>query len=719
MRQKRYLRLVLAALAGVGVLLTWNWLPFFSQASTAQAHAFVIGSDPEDGLTISAPPSVVRIFFNADISPASSARVFVFTPGGSQDGREVDSGSSTIPTGNPRELDTRLLSPANLPQGSYEVRWTAVANDDGQVTHGLIGFNVGVSATGLSGNTIVGPSTSNVLPQMNLQGILATVWEWVTLLALTFWLGLVMMEGLFVFGVMPSTHGAADNAIRLLRKQGRPLQWLCLYALLAGETINLVLRGALLSQLQNGQGLDMTAIRAILLQTGYGYLWLARVGLICCALIFAWWTMRARAAAQKSRVSRKTRRQHKGEAAQPGQAGQAAQASGTSRYRQLRLQIEEELLPPQEEDARQKNDDQSYAWNASAARTAAIPAHTSETSQRYALTWLLLGALIALTIAFSGDTAQLSQAHVTAIILGWLHLLAQAAWIGGVAYLGLILLPLLPAIEPEVRGSLLVNLLRYYVPLLLAALGLLLLSGIFSIETTISSASQLLDDPYGRTVLVELLLFTLILIFTAYSFFYLLPALRRQVVLLPVVNADLPVRRARRSALEQSISSLKRAMHIISLLGAGVLLCAALLAFYAPPIVFPPLPATGSANASSSTGGTGSTTAIQTQTVGNLVVSLEVLPARVNTANAVIVMLKDNNGNPVTNARVQVSTNMQVMDMGTAIKNIQGQNGNAVYTATFNADEAFSMDGTWIISLVIRQPGHAPLQAQFFVPLTQ
>jgi methionine-rich copper-binding protein CopC/putative copper export protein len=690
---------MLVMLASLGILLSLNWLPFFSQPQIARADAFVIGSEPEDGLTIAAAPAVVRIFFNADISPASSARVFVFVPGGSPNGREVGSGSA-IPAANQRELDTSLVSPATLPQGSYEVRWTAVANGDGQVTHGLIGFNVGVSATGLPGNTIIGPSTSNILPQMNLQGILATIWEWITLLALTFWIGLVMMEAIFIFGVMPATHGTADNAIRLLRKQGFPLQWLCLYALLAAEIINLVLRSTFLSQLQDGPGINPASIRAILLQSSYGHLWLIRIGLICCALAFAWWTSRPVGLTKKGRVLRTIRGQIKGEAGYRFSTAPSTPAPG--RYRQLRLQIDEALQPPEEDDTRMKAGDQSLGSNL------LIPL-----SRRHTVTWLLLAALILLTFAFSDNTAQLAQAHSTAIVLSGLRLLAQAAWLGGTAYLGFVLLPLLPTIEPEGNGSLLVNVLRYYVPLLLTALGILLLSSLFGIETTISSPDQLLNDPYGRTVLVELLFFTLMLIFTMYSFFILLPALRRQVVLLPVVNADLPVRRARRSALGQSISSLKRAMHILSALGAGILLCAALMTFYAPPIVFPPLPA------QSSDSSTGSAHSIRTQAAGNLVISLEVLPAQVNTTNVVVVTLKDSSGNPVTNASVRFSTNMELMDMGTAIKDVRGQSGNATYVATFSPDEAFSMAGTWVIILAIQQPGHAPVQAQFLMTLTE
>ncbi len=146
---------------GLSILLGLSWLPFFSQAPAALAHAFVIGSDPVDGSTIATAPPVIRIFFNAEISAASNARVFVFAPGGPANGSEVDAGHSYIPANHARELDTPLIAVSSLPQGSYEVKWSALALDDGHATHGLIGFNVGTSVTGLTGTPILGPSTSN------------------------------------------------------------------------------------------------------------------------------------------------------------------------------------------------------------------------------------------------------------------------------------------------------------------------------------------------------------------------------------------------------------------------------------------------------------------------------------------------------------------------------------------------------------------------------
>src|SRR5579859_7086832 len=316
MRGRRYLRLLAMLTISLSILLGASWLPFFAQAPAAFAHAFVIGSDPVDGSTISAPPTVIRIFFNADISAASSARVYVFAPGGPPDGSEVDAGHSYIPASHPRELDTPMIAASSLPQGSYEVKWSALALDDGYATNGLIGFNVGTSVTGLSGTPVLGPTTSNYLPQLNLQGALSVMWQWLTVLALLFWAGLVTMEGLLLASAGSSDDG--EGGVRAaLRKLGRPLQWLCLWAILVGESINVVLRGALLTQADAQSGINVETIRQVVFETSYGAFWLARLGLVCIALGFLWWTARKSVRRQASSPRAQTRSSRLGQLRMP------------------------------------------------------------------------------------------------------------------------------------------------------------------------------------------------------------------------------------------------------------------------------------------------------------------------------------------------------------------------------------------------------------------
>jgi hypothetical protein len=155
-------------------------------------------------------------------------------------------------------------------------------------------------------------------------------------------------------------------------------------------------------------------------------------------------------------------------------------------------------------------------------------------------------------------------------------------------------------------------------------------------------------------------------------------------------------------------------MHILAVLGAGALLCGALMSFFAPPIVFPNV--TYKLTIATDTAPTQSAL---TQQAGNLTVSLEVLPGRVDAINVLIITLKDSStGNPITNVHIRATMNMQIMDMGTVNKELAAAGNNSTYVATFQPGESFSMIGAWVIALTIQQPGHAPVQTQFVVTLT-
>jgi hypothetical protein len=244
-------------------------------------------------------------------------------------------------------------------------------------------------------------------------------------------------------------------------------------------------------------------------------------------------------------------------------------------------------------------------------------------------------------------------------------------------------------------------------PLILGAIGVLLVTGLFLSESAITTLQQLVTDPYGRALLVKIALIIVMLIFTGYALFYVQPKLVQQAVLLPVVDAELPARRTRQTALGQTWRSLKCVMTIISCLGAAVLLCAALMTFFAPPIVFPAV------NYSQNSSSIASPTAAQTKTVGDLSVTLQVTPARADETNTVTVTLRDASGRPVKGAQVRLDTNMQIMNMGTTHKTVSG--GNPAYVAVFANGEGFSMSGLWDIIVRVQLPNQQPVQALFQV----
>ena len=104
-----------------------SWLPALFRPPAALASSFVVGSDPVDGSTISVPPRQMRIFFNTPISSASIATIYFGI-----DYQVMNASRSYIASNNPQELDTPLL--AQLPEGSYTVRWTALSTTDGRAT---------------------------------------------------------------------------------------------------------------------------------------------------------------------------------------------------------------------------------------------------------------------------------------------------------------------------------------------------------------------------------------------------------------------------------------------------------------------------------------------------------------------------------------------------------------------------------------------------------
>ena len=678
MQYKRSLRLLCLCLIGLGVFLIAGFISTVEQSPVAYAHAFVIGSDPVDGSTVASVPAVVRIFFDAPISSASVASVFAPVPNQYGQLQLVNAGHSSVSRTDPRELDTPVAHASSLPQGSYEVRWTALANDDGQTTNGIIGFNVGHSSLGLAGEVTLGPSTSNYLPQLDAMGILSVAWEWLVLLALTFWIGIIVIEEL----ILKHMEQAA-NLLTRARKHALPLQWLCLSALLAGEIINLILRATHFSQASSGGGLDLAVLFQIIAASLYGYLWLARIVLIVLAMGLLWSTTRGSKTVRKQ-PNRTTRH--------------------SSNFSSLRQQVTQEHnttahtgvtkdLPVEQEQ----------------------PSPSSITQRSYTVAWLVLAALLLLSYALASDAAQLAQPHISAIVLDWLFLAARGLWLGGLTYFGYVLLPLLKAAEPDQHAALLVTSLRRFTPLMLIAIGVIVVTGLYLSESNLASIQQLLTTPYGRVLLVELALGVVLLALSVYTLFYQRAKLARQMALLPVVNAELPARRARQSALEQTEQSMKRFLAAQSWLGAAILLCAALMAFFAPPIVFPNIDYAAQARTGASAQTVGIT---QTKQVGNLSVTLQVLPGRYNNTNSVIVTMIDSSGKPVTDAQVEISANMEIMDMGTAHAVIPG--GNPTYIATFapKSSVAFSMPGLWDISLNIQRPGQAALQTTFQVELS-
>jgi hypothetical protein len=489
---------------------------------------------------------------------------------------------------------------------------TALPGDAGQaeyMTVSSIILSIGQGGVALAGARLLQPQSAAFMT-LDATGALAVAWGWLVLLALAFWVGILLCEGVALYGM-----ARASSLLARARRQTRPLYWLCLAALFVGNIVALILQAAQLTAAPN-----LVAMGRILFASTYGALWLARTGLIILAVGLPLFTRRKR-------------------------------------------------------------------------RTATVAG-------------LMLAGLILLTLAYSGA--------ISTTALTWFSLAAPLAWFGLFCYLACILLPLLRGFEPDRHGEMLIELLHRLYPLLLCAAGILFVSNIYLSESFPGTIGQFAASAQGEIELIRWLLAALMLVAGGYALFALRPRVARQAALLPVVDAELPARRARQSALTQTVRALQRASMLAAGLGALVLLCSTLLASAPNP---GSLPGTKNSPAPIITPSpTASGNIVQSKRAGNLSITLEITPARVELANTVLVTLADTqSGKSVENAQITATTNMQVMDMGTTRMTMNG--GKPVYRALFPTDSAFSMFGPWDVTLLIRQPGHAPVQVVFTVLL--
>jgi nitrogen fixation protein FixH len=148
-------------------------------------------------------------------------------------------------------------------------------------------------------------------------------------------------------------------------------------------------------------------------------------------------------------------------------------------------------------------------------------------------------------------------------------------------------------------------------------------------------------------------------------------------------------------------TQIEQRIRSVQALALVVVLCAASMAFFAPPIIFPPQSVTTRSNTAPVQG---SMNQVQARQVGDLLVTLQVLPGRVNVANTMLVTLSRADGTLVTNAHVQLTTNMVIMNMGTSQATMT--EGTPSYVASFGKAKAFAMEGFWFVDVRIERPPH-------------
>ena len=178
--------LVVLAAAAYAVLLS---------ISPAQAHATLIGTDPEEGAVLEVAPETITFTFDEGVSlPPDGVTVY------DAKGKEVTSEATASGT----EMQVALAEASSLGDGTYVVAWRAVSAD-GHPISGSLTFAVGAPSLSVAPPPSTEPSRATAV----IHGVL----QFLQYAALLLVVGLVWFRGVIV-----GEHRVPDRAIARVQR---------------------------------------------------------------------------------------------------------------------------------------------------------------------------------------------------------------------------------------------------------------------------------------------------------------------------------------------------------------------------------------------------------------------------------------------------------------------------------------------------------------------
>jgi copper transport protein len=228
-------------------------------------------------------------------------------------------------------------------------------------------------------------------------------------------------------------------------------------------------------------------------------------------------------------------------------------------------------------------------------------------------------------LSFSGHARLAPAGPISGPLLDAVHLLAGSAWLGGITLLGLVLRPGPDGVVAVAEAA------RRFSPVALAAAATLGVTGVFSTEQQLLSASDLSQSAYGRFLVAKLVLVAVLVAMSAHVGFVLRPAL---------------IAHAPGSARAATLASrLLRNLRAEAVVAVGIVTCVALMTSRASPqaVATARRPARSPAEAPAPV--------LARQEVGGRDVSLAVVPGR-RGLNRLVVVIEG--GEPVEGVKLRV-----------------------------------------------------------------
>ncbi|MGN6299563.1 MAG: copper resistance CopC/CopD family protein [Angustibacter sp.] len=154
-----------ATLAIALVALLWLGAP------AAQAHTFLVGSNPADGQVLDAAPALLRLDFSESV--VLGATQVTLTDGHGQ--RVVPTSITLAPGGDGSDTEQPVqvaVALPELPRGTYRVAWKTLSADDMHQASGVLAFGVG-EQVGAAGTVDEAPGTGEAVTRWVMWSCLA------------------------------------------------------------------------------------------------------------------------------------------------------------------------------------------------------------------------------------------------------------------------------------------------------------------------------------------------------------------------------------------------------------------------------------------------------------------------------------------------------------------------------------------------------------------
>lgn len=441
------------------------------------AHALLVRSVPAAGDRLTRPPVAVDLWFSEPLD-RSFSRVEVRD----QSGQRVDEGVMEFSWTDETQISVRLKP---LKPGVYIVSWRTLSKGDGHPWNGSFSYIV----LNPDGSVPEGPATFREA-QTEVPSLVASPVRWLELVSGTLLVGglaFLLLVTLPALRILPASEIATASA--RLRRQA--LLWVSITALafILASSLGLLL------QAQDVGGLNL--LPGLILRSRPGHLWLLRLALTTGVLLLVslvW-------AGQELRLERLL-------------------VGGLLALIMVFLLVVS-----------------GYGWVVVALVLTALglTAYLGRRSHPFQallagpqLFWvaLVFAGFALLTVSLTSHAAALPQGTFWTTLADYLHLLAAAAWTGGLVSLAF-LWRTTRAIEGFDRTRFLAQAAARFSPLAALCVVLIVASGSFSGLVQVPSVAALAETAYGRALIAKLALVGLLLSVGGLNAFVVRPRLAR------------------------------------------------------------------------------------------------------------------------------------------------------------------------------------------------